>query len=352
MFEVGRLALLDGDFARSAAAFAAVRDVLTGDGPVQLSPEQRGQLLEKPELVFALIGESFLRDGRWDDAAAMFRQAHQEREAPEILGFRLARVEQGRGHLEKSLEHLDRYFTAETDAAGLAPYELLAELLNPATDPPGDAAAEPNARLLEKLQKLIAQKPNDLPLGYFLAGQLRAAGRLKESEALYRKLLKRGPTADALVGLTDILFRRREPQLLLMQLGETIRQTNSLAMVAETASHIAADRPLLDQLSDLAQGSDSDQNPTLPTAATMALAWLNSDADQMDQAWIFFRQAMASDDPQRGAYALELAFKMFEAHIPNVPLRHSRKCWTNNCWKIARQNSTSTCPALDTGQTV
>jgi len=49
--------LLGGQSHAAAQRFAAVRDVLLEDRPFRLSDQQRRRLLDKPELVYSLMGE-------------------------------------------------------------------------------------------------------------------------------------------------------------------------------------------------------------------------------------------------------------------------------------------------------
>ena len=66
-----------GKFEESAAAFAAIRDALEKKAGATLTDEDRARLLRNPEITYALLGESFLRANRLDEAEAMFRRADE-----------------------------------------------------------------------------------------------------------------------------------------------------------------------------------------------------------------------------------------------------------------------------------
>ena len=129
-FQIGRLSLTTGKFAEAAESFAAVQQALEQQDSQRIPARMRDQLMKRPEATYALFGESYLRAKMLDKAEAAFRRADQGKPEPAILAFRLALIEKERGNTAQALELLQQYFDAKTQAAGLAPYALLVELID------------------------------------------------------------------------------------------------------------------------------------------------------------------------------------------------------------------------------
>ncbi len=271
-FEIGRLSLTVGKFAQAAEAFSAVQQALEDPNSEIATPAVRDQLLQHPEITYALLGECYLRSERLDAAEAAFRTAEKAKPNAAILGFRLALVEYERGHRETALQHLDQYFAAKTTAAGLAPYVLLRELID-GTDVTGDqqvavssgepetaasdqdrtAAPPPSSTLIDKLKQLAQADPNNPLLGYFLAEALRQSQQWDEAATLYKLLLEQKPAMEGYRGLVEIYLSQQQLEPLLLQLGEVAWKTGSLDPLGSSIATIVADQALLDRLTQTAR---------------------------------------------------------------------------------------------------
>jgi tetratricopeptide (TPR) repeat protein len=320
LLEHGRLALLLGEFATAADAFMAVRDVLRDDQPFRLSDEDRARLLDQPELVYSLMGEGFLQAERWDAAKAMYQEVNRLQSDAGLLAFRLARLMHRRGDDEAAREQLNKYFSLRSDAAREAAYQLLAELYDPGKgDSTGDAEPairRPSRELLDRLGELLSDRPDDPVLAYFLADQLLAAERLQDAEQLYLELLDRLPATEGFTGLVDIYHRRGQIDLLLDRLVETMDKTGGLAALGAVVAKLADDPPCMEQLSNAAKKRLPQEIHSSSAALGMTLAWLHGQAGNSDQLKFFLNEAMKREDPRRGEYAIELAFRLFDLEDP------------------------------------
>lgn len=335
-FELGRLALLGGHFDEAARALAVVRDALLGEGDVPLTAEYRARLLREPDMTYALLGESFLRAHRLDEAEAMYRRADEAKPNVGLLGYRLALLAQQRGQTALAQQQLDAYFESKITSARMRPYQLLAELLDGprASDPPpaaGEAATRPpSPQLLDRLRALAAQDTQNQYLQYFLADRLLAAERWDEAETLFRRLCKEEATADAYQGLVTILVRQRRPEPLLQQLADVVGQTGTLESLQTTIAPLWEDRPLLTQLTALAS-EDTDREPELATRMRMALALLWAHAGEGGQAEALFRLAVAHPLRATGSFAVHLGFQLLQersgAHAAAVLETVVRQKW-------------------------
>ena len=173
--EIGRLALLTQDFAKSADYFGRVREALEQPERLAKNEAVKNALLGQADRTYRLMAEGFYQAGRYDDAEALYRRAYQQptgKDNPGLLGFYLARLAAKRGQTDAALQHLDSYFATPSSAAGIEPYELLARLLG-CTEP--DQAAV-NAPLQSRLEKLLeADSRNPALLSYLAGLDLRAS---------------------------------------------------------------------------------------------------------------------------------------------------------------------------------
>ena len=331
-FEVGRLSFLTGKFPQASKAFAIVRAALQKDDAYQLSDAERRRLVNKPDLTYTLLGESFLRAEKLDAAEAMFRAANDAKPNRGRLGLHLALVEQARGHRDQALVELNHYFSEKLSSAGMRPYQLLEQLLVDTKDrddvsgdqgkgPAADAPRKPSAQLLDRLRQLSKADPDNPMLGYFLAGQLRRAGLWKETVAECQRLLKQSSAADGYQGLIDAYYRQRQIDPLLEQLAVAVSKTGSLAPLGDVVDPIVENGPLLDQLADRTRAwlAKPDGHPA--PGAAMALALLQTRAHRAVAADQFFLAALEHPGPAKGQFAVNLGFKMLELEQPKRAAR-------------------------------
>ncbi len=332
LFEIGRLSLTIGKFEEAAEAFAAVQQAVENNSDTQIAAALRDQLLKRPDATYALFGESYLRAGKLDVAEAAFRTADKAKPNAATLGFRLALVENERGHRDAALKHLDAYFHSKTTSAGLAPYVLLAELLDDPRDAgPGDdndaqpddagTRPQPSEALLHRLRQLAQADPNNPLLGYFLADRLRLAGKLDEAESLYRKLLEQEPAADGHQGLIDIYLQQQRYEPLLRQVGEVVWKTGSLDPLDANVDSIAEDPAILGELTKLTRAMLADPENPPPRGVVLALALLQGRAQNADLAQEFLNAGLKQPGPAAGQAAINIAFQMFQMNKPEPAAR-------------------------------
>ena len=323
--EMGRAALLMGDFAQAAERFAQVRDALQENDAQRISEADRRRLLRNGDVTYSLLGEGFLRAKRLEEAEAMFRAAHQAKPSASMLGLRLALIHEEAGRRDQALEDLATYFAAKTAAAGILPYQLLAELIDgplahrPGEDRPDDDPSltpAPSPRLLDRLRSLAEADPHNPMLGHFLADQLRRAEAFAEAETWYRKLLAQNPTADAHQGLIEIYRQQRSVEPLLRQLGDVVGQTGSLAPVDGRVEPLIEDAGLRQELVAAARGMLDDPDAPPASGILMAMALLEARAGNAETAKEFFDQAMRRPEPAAGPFALNFAFQLLQLDQP------------------------------------
>ncbi len=334
-FEIGRLSLAVGELEPAAEAFAAVQQVLEDPGHPSISAAGRDQLLQHPEVTYALLGECYVRTKRLDAAEAAFRTADKAKPNAATLGYRLALVEHERGHRETALQHLDQYFAAKTTAAGLAPYVLLQELIDGTQAAPqqqlspsnpsrsaeqdgenGGSDPPPSSALVEKLTQLAQADPNNPLLGYFLADALQRTEQWEAAVSLYKKLLEQKPAAEGYRGLVEIYRSQKQLEPLLYQLGEVVWKTGSLDPLDSSVEAILADQAVLEELTQLARQLTADPGQPPPHGILMAIALLQGQAEHAELAMEFLQAGLRQPGPAAGQCVVSLAFQMLRADRP------------------------------------
>ena len=304
--EMGRLHFLASDYKAAAASFAHLREFFDQPNQPEVPEPLKKTLLEKPDRTLTLMAEAFLEAGRHDEAAALFRQANENKKNDDWLAYQLARIDAAQDKHAAALEKLNRYLDANLSEAGVEPFELLATLLRK-QNPDAKAA---DAELRRRLTELRNKFPDNLPAGYYLADQLRHAEEFDAAEKLFLDLFKRQPAPDVVQGLIDIYRRRGQVEPLLKTLGEASLKTGSLESLGDEWAALVKDEPLVQKLLDRARQKDA---APLPDGAALAAAQLAMAAKKFDVADECYELALQSPAPPRHQLLGGWGLAMFSA---------------------------------------
>ena len=307
--EMGRLHYLLDEPDKAAEVLAYVREALAHPDRFGLSGAERQQLLAKPSLLYGLMGESFLLAGRAEEAADMFRQAHADPSEEPVLAFQLARVHAARNEWDAAAKSLDRYLQAKTPAAGVAPYELLSQVLR---ETRGDEARA-EADLLTRLQSLYREDSSNAPLARFLARKLLESGQLDASEKIWLELLKTKPASEILRALCQIYRPRADVDGLLRVLGQVAEQAESLAPLGPEIATITAEPKLVEQLLARSRKLLQDSPHGFPASQRLAVALLAIAAQRFEQAEEFYQAALQAESSPRAKVMESVGLAMHRA---------------------------------------
>jgi tetratricopeptide (TPR) repeat protein len=186
---------------------------------------------------------------------------------------------------------------------GMAPYETLADAL---------AGLGKKDELLDRLEKLHAADPKNLPLGHFLAAQYRAAGKFEKAETLYRELLALKPMLVGYRQLIELDRQNKKYDALLDALGEAIEKMSVLDILGAEAQTISNDKEAMRGIIDVAHGREKADPKSLSYGCRLAVAILALEAKQYDTAEEFFNLALASLDAQSKEQKKELSSRPAE----------------------------------------
>lgn len=287
--EMGRLYHLTKEYAKAADCFARVSDALDRPEEFHLDDALRKVLLGKPGLTYNLFGECYLRADRPDAARGAFRKAHQLAPNEGRLKFNLAKVHAHRGESAKALKHLQACFDMHLDGEGMAPYELLGEVLE---------KLGKNEELTGRLETIRADDPKNVPLGYALAARYIETEDFEKAESLYLDLVKNTPTLTAYRSLVQIYHKTGRPEPLLETLGEALMKMGSLDSLGQHARAVARDEPLLRRIVETARKRYEADPKTLDYGMRFAVALLSMEGKQAEVAGEFFDLAIEADPDQ------------------------------------------------------
>jgi len=292
--ELARLYYLLDEHAKSADCFARVRDALEHPDEFGLDEATQRGLLGEPGVTYGLMGNSFLRADRFDEAVAAFEKSHRAQPNKGLLDYNLARVAAQTGKPAEALDKLRAYFDEHLASEGVAPYRLLAEVLE-------DLDRQPE--LVERLEKLHAEDAENVPLGHFLAETYHKAERFDKAESLYRELVKETPTVTAYRALVAICRQTGRPEALFDVLGEAAAQGVAPESFGGEGESIADDAELARSLIEIARKRRGDSPDQFGFGPALGVALLALEANQFDAANEFFDLASQAD-PDRASETL------------------------------------------------
>jgi tetratricopeptide (TPR) repeat protein len=310
--EMGRLYHLAEQYAKAADCFARVLSAL--DHPEEFALEERVRkvLLGEPGPTYNLCGESFLLADRPKEALAAFEKAHQLAPNKGLLQLNRAQVYARTGRPEEALAALEACFAEKLASEGIAPYELLAEVLE---------KLGKKDELVARLEKLRAEDAENVPLGYFLAGRYYQAEQFDKAEPLYRQLLRGNAAVAGYRSLAEIYRKTKRTDALLMILGEAVEKTGLLEALGAESQAIAGDAELIRTLLEAARQKLHDQPEDPDYGVCFAAALLALEGKQYDYGELL--EAIYDQDVE-ALLALtdkpyQLAAEFFEAAVKAKP---------------------------------
>ncbi len=287
--EMGRLYHLTEKYKQAAESFARVLYAIDHPDEFALDPQLTKVLLGEPGPTYQLMGECFLAADRPQEALAVFQKADQVAPDKALRQFNLARVYAKTGKPAEAMAALESSFAEHLSDEGLAPYETLADVLK---------GLNKQNELLERLEKLRAAEPNNVPLGYYLAAQYQGSGKLDKAESLYLELLKEKPTLTGYRSLVHIYRQDKRLDALLAILGEALEKTSVLEILGAEAQTVSGDAETMRGVVETARSQMKSDPEKFGYGPRLAVALLALEAKQYGVADEFFDLALAAKPKQ------------------------------------------------------
>jgi tetratricopeptide (TPR) repeat protein len=287
--QLARLYHLTGQYEKAAQAFVRVFDAMQHPDELKLSDAAKKLLLDEPEATYSLIGECFLLGGRPEGAASAFKKANEHSPDKGLLNYNLARVDAKLGKTQSALKRLNVAFGERLADQGMEPYRLLAEVFE-------DLGRE--KELPGNLEDLRDADPENVPLGYFLAGKHLEKAEYDKAEPLYRGLIEKTPTVAGYRALVEIYRKTGQHEKLLDVMAEAVEKTSGLEPLGEEIQAVAEDADLVRSLLQIAGNRLKDDADAFGYSGRLAAALLALEADQYDAAGELFEKAVQAKPDQ------------------------------------------------------
>jgi len=205
---------------------------------------------------------------------------------------------------------LDQYLNSKSSVAGMEPYRVLREVC--AGEHADDAAAA-EAAFREELARRQQNDPENVPLGYSLAGELLALNRLDEALPLYSGLLKRQAASDAYVALAKIYRVRDNVEGLLEIMQQVVARTESLEVLREEIAQVVERDALVKRLFEHARDKCRDAPQPTRRATALAAAYLAIEAKTWDEFDAFVDIVTSAAGPEKVQVLEQLGLAVFIA---------------------------------------
>jgi tetratricopeptide (TPR) repeat protein len=305
--EMGRLYFIAKQFDKAASEFAKVLSALENPAVAGLDESMQKALVGKPAVTYQLMGESFLQAGNLDKAVAVFEKSHEDAPDDGLLAYNLARVELKRKSPAQALARLQPYFDEHLSKQGTAPYEVLSEAL---------AELGQSDQLIDRLKAMRDGNEGNIPLTYFLAQQLREAGKLAEAEPVYADLITRHPARppiEAYQGLVELAHQQKDADKLLSTLGDAVGRVGTIAPLGASGQAVIDDAEISQAVIDAAQRRFADDPTSLPYGQCLVVARLAVERDDVKTANDFYERAIAAEPDKAGETLVSWGLELFMA---------------------------------------
>jgi tetratricopeptide (TPR) repeat protein len=288
--EMGRLYYLLEKPKEASACFARVLYAIDHPDEFMLEQDVVKILLSKPGMTYQLMGECFLTADKLAEAKTVFERADKVAPDKALRDYNQARLALKNNKPDEALGLLDAAFAQHLTDQGMAPYDTLADVLN---------RLGKKTELLDRLEKLNVKFPEDASLGYYLAGQYRAAGKLDKAEALYLAMLKQKATLTGYRSLAELTRQTKRYDVLIRVLGEAMEKAGVLDILGAEAQAISNDAEAMRAILEYARNEVKKSPEPFGNGQRLAVAILALEAKQYDAASEFFNLALAVKDAKK-----------------------------------------------------
>ncbi|MEO1994984.1 MAG: tetratricopeptide repeat protein [Planctomycetaceae bacterium] len=285
-----------GNHEKTADSYEVVFDALTKPIKYKLNTRVRRALMADPMSSFERMGQTFLTVKRYERAIAAFRRAVDSKQRPAAsVSFSMAQVYRAQGERDAALKELQKYFDAQLQSKGRAPYELLAEILE---------EQKRQDQLLPKLTELVEKDPRNPVLHVFLADQYVAQKQFDKAEVLLKATLKDSKDAEGYLGLIRIYRQQNRADDLLQSLTQAARGGVDQQQLSVEMDAIVKNKALLGNVLDAGRKAGDSGSQPLGVDGDRILARLAASANQNDDAVAFYERAVAARPGRDKAFSV------------------------------------------------
>ena len=297
--DLGLMYRLGNQHDKSATSYKLVFDAVTQE-PALFNAEQLKEIMTDPAALYEEMGQVFLTAKQPELALKAFNRAADIRGSRSAThSYNLAQIFGETGKPAEGLEELQKYLDAQLQSRGRGAYQLLKELLT-------DLKRE--SELTDRLETLRQKDPQNSSLRFYLAEQYVEQKKFEEAE---QTILNGQPeTRDpfGVVGLVPVYrgLKKYEPLLTLMISAKGLPDPDQEDRLATLEPELRAlvlrfgkereavtqDTEAMDGLVALGQEWRKGDEPKIQFPQAWVLGELCGMASRVDDAMVFYRQAI------------------------------------------------------------
>jgi len=288
--EMGRLYYLLNKHKQAADCMAHVLQAIDHPGDFGLDEQLVKVLLGEAGRTYQFMGECFLAADRPGEAQTVFEKANQIAPDKALRQYNIARVAAKSKKPADALAALEASLADGLSGEGVAPYELLSDLL--------DQLGKKN-EFFDRMEKLRAAEPNNPQLSYYLALRYREAGNPDKAESLYVAMLHHKPTLACYRDLVQLHQKAKRYEALLAVLGESLEKYSILEVMTSEAQAVSNDAEAVRGIIEIARNKLKSEPEKLDYGMRLGVAVVTLEAKQYDTASEFFGLTLESKIPPR-----------------------------------------------------
>ncbi len=301
LLEMGRLYFLTEQNEKSADMFERVSTALD-------KPEEHGLnavLLktisgDKGE-IHELMAAAFLEAGRPELAAKAFQRLQKFTNNSAVTAYHEARVHAKAGRHDEALAQLQIYFDARETTKGVAPYELLAEVL---------AEQKKSADLIPRLENLLAEQPGNIPLHFAVAEEYFKQNQFDKAEPLFKTVLDKQPAAQVYGRLAAVYRNTGQAETLAVLLGEVVVKSETIELLGNELKSLVENGELTDDILRLVTEKHGEAKPE-NAAIQRTAGFIALEASKFDAAGQLLDLAIKSKPADKAQVYLAWGLKLF-----------------------------------------
>ena len=297
--DLGLMYRLGNQTDKAAVCYKLVFNAVTKE-PALFNAEQFKEIMTDPAATYEEMGQVFLTAKQPALALNAFNRAADIRGSRSAThSYNLAQIFRETGKPTEGLEELQKYLDAQLQSRGRGAYQLLKDLLT-------DLKRE--AELTERLEKLREKDAQNSSLRFYLAEQYVEQKKFEEAEKAILNGLPETRDPFGLVGLIPVYrgLKKYEPLLALMlstkgmpdpdqeqQLATLEPELRALVLrFGKEREAVTQDTETMDGLVKLGKELQKGDEPKIQFGQAWVLGELCGLASRVDDAVVFYRQAI------------------------------------------------------------
>lgn len=284
---------------KTADAFKVVFEATRHPEQFELSSQLLDVLRSSPELSYDNAGISFLEDKRYELALEAFELAEKNpRLKAEEIKYYKAEIYQSQGKSAEALAALQPYLDKKMQSRGVAPYQLMAEILK---------SLKREDEIEPMLDAMYEEDPSNNFVIYALASLYQRQDQTDKAIDLYLKAIGRGADPEGYQGLMDIYYSQGKASEWLGALSGLLGLGREVDGIEDQFKQVSDDTEFMDKLVVAAREQKAAGSRKFNFPEAYIIGRLSAASKRTDYVEEFYLMAMEFRPTQRPRLTGELS---------------------------------------------